>query len=138
MNVSEVMSKRVVKVTGIALLPEVAAKMGQENIGVVPVEEEGRVVGLVTDRDIAIRAVANRRIDVPVKEIMTRDPITVTSTTTIADAVRTMQKHNVRRLLVMDGNHLVGLVSLEDLIESEAEEDLLDALRKLHSQTRHG
>ena len=138
MNVSEVMSKRVVKVTGIAMLPEVAAKMGQENIGVVPVEEDGRVVGLVTDRDIAVRAVANHRIDVPVTEIMTRDPVTITSSTTIEDAIRIMLKHNVRRLLVMDGHNLVGLVSLEDLIESEAEEDLLDALRKLHSQTRHG
>ncbi len=137
MKVADVMSKRVVKVTGITMLPEVAQKMADENIGVVPVEEGQRLVGIVTDRDIALRAVAKRSIDVPVKDVMTPNPVKVPSSTTIEEAIRTMLQHHVRRLLVTENDKLVGVVSLEDLLEGGEEAELMKALKQLHKETRH-
>jgi len=138
MKVADVMSKRVVKVTGITMLPEVAQKMADENIGVVPVEDGQRLVGIVTDRDIALRAVAKRSIDVPVKDVMTPNPVKVASSTTVGEAIRTMLQHKVRRLLVTEHDKLVGLVSLEDLLEGGEEAELMSALKQLHKETRHG
>ena len=137
MKVSELMSKKLVKVTSIAMLHEVAQKMRQENIGVIPVEDNGKLVGLVTDRDIAVNAVAKGEINCAVKDVMTHNPVTLNANATVEEAIQTMLKQNIRRLPVMDNGKLVGLVSLEDLLESGKDQDLLKALRTFHEKTKH-
>lgn len=138
MQVKELMSKKVVKVTSVAMLPDVAKKMRQENIGAIPVEENGRVVGIVTDRDIATHAVANGNINCQVKEVMTRSPATIPASATPHEAIQTMLQHNCRRLPVTDGGGLVGMLSLEDLVEAGQDQDILKALKRFHQQTKHG
>lgn len=137
MKVSELMSKKLVKVTSITMLSDVAQKMKQENIGVIPVEDDGKLVGLVTDRDIAINAVAKGQINCSVKDIMTANPVTLNANATVEEAIQTMLKQNVRRLPVMDNNKLVGLVSLEDLAESGSDQELMKALKIFHQKTKH-
>ncbi len=137
MKVSDVMSREVVRVTSVAMLPEVAEAMDRENIGVVPVVDEGKLRGVVTDRDIAVRAVAKRQIDLAVSEVMTPEPVTIGPDASIDDAIRMMLHHKVRRLLVVDAENLVGVVSLEDLLEGGSHHELLRALDDFHRQTRH-
>lgn len=137
MKINQLMSKNVVKVTSITMVPEVAQKMRQENIGVIPVEENGKLVGIVTDRDIAINAVAKGEINQQVKDIMTKTPVTVRPDTSVEEAIQTMLKNNVRRLPVTDNGNVVGMVSLEDLTEAGSDQDLLKALRSFHKQTKH-
>lgn len=137
MKIRELMSKNIVKVTSVTMVPEVAKKMRHENIGIIPIEENGRLVGVVTDRDIVINAVSQDQINRPVKEIMSKTPTTVRPDASVEEAIEAMLQHNVRRLPVMDDGTLVGMVSLEDLTEAGSDQDLLKALRSFHKQTKH-
>lgn len=137
MKLRDVMSKQVVKVSSVTMLPEVAQKMRQENVGAIPVEENGKVIGIVTDRDITIDAVAQGNCNRQVKDILTPNPITVAPDTTIEDALRLMTQHNCRRLPVVENGQLVGMVSVEDLLEGDKPQLVLDTLKRFHQETKH-
>ncbi len=137
MKVNEIMSKKVVQVASVTTLPDVAETMNRENVGVVPVADDGRLVGIVTDRDIAVRAVAKRSVDRPVKEVMTPKPITVSPDASVEFAIETMLENKVRRLVVVDQGRVVGMLSLEDLLEGRVQNELIKALEHFHQQTRH-
>lgn len=137
MKINDLMSKNIVKVTSVTLIPEVAQKMRQENIGVLPVEENGKLVGIVTDRDIAINAVAKGEINQQVKAIMTKTPVTVRPDTTVEEAIQLMLQNNVRRLPVSENGTVIGMVSLEDLTEAGSDHELLKAMRAFHKKTKH-
>jgi CBS domain-containing protein len=97
---------------------DAAGIMLQYDVGVVPVagEQEG-LVGLVTDRDIVLRVVAERRppTDVQLGEIATKQLVTVTPDTDLSEARDLMAAHRVRRLPVVKGGELVGILSLGDV-----------------------
>ncbi|HBN10165.1 MAG TPA: CBS domain-containing protein [Cyanobacteria bacterium UBA8530] len=137
MKLRDLMSKQVVKVSGVTMLPEVAKKMKQENIGMLPVEENGKLIGVVTDRDITIDAVAQGNINRPVKDIISANPVTVGPETTVEEALKTMTSNNVRRLPVVENNQLVGIISLEDLVEGGNPQMVIDALKRFHQNTKH-
>jgi CBS domain-containing protein len=91
--------------------------MEAENVGDVIVAENNTVRGVVTDRDIAVRAVA-RGLDpkvTPLSEIWSEEPVTVESSMPLKLAAEVMSEHSVRRLPVVDDGSLVGIVSLGDL-----------------------
>jgi CBS domain-containing protein len=96
---------------------EVAACM-KSGVGAVVVAVEGRPVGIVTDRDLALRVVADRMpLNVAIHEVMTRDPAMVRIDDTIDVAVTRMRERGVRRLPIVDHEGVVvGLVALDDLL----------------------
>jgi len=104
-------------------LQAVAAKMDSGDYGSVPVVEGGRLVGVVTDRDIAVRAVAQGLgPDTEVSEVMTADPVCVTPDSDVEEAVEIMQDEQIRRLFVTDDDdRLVGVVALADVALEEDE-----------------
>lgn len=97
---------------------EAAQVMEKLDIGMLPVCENDRLIGTVTDRDIAIRAVA-RGLDprrTPVREVMTADLIYCLEDETIEEACRIMENHQIRRVPVLnEEKRLVGIVSLGDV-----------------------
>jgi CBS domain-containing protein len=117
MLVSEVMTAQVATASPRTTLREIAQTMAKVETGVVPVTDDGKVVGLVTDRDIVIRAVAEGLgQDTPVADIMSKDVETCAEGDNVADAAAKMGAHQIRRLVVLnDGGKLVGIVSLGDL-----------------------
>lgn len=111
-------------------LEDAAKAMRDADVGdVVVLDDAGEVCGVVTDRDITVRAVAEGRdpSTVKVDDICSHDLVTVEPATDAADAARLMREHAVRRLPVTEGGKPVGMVSLGDLaIEVDSESALAD------------
>lgn len=121
MNVRDVMTPNPRTVELSDSLQDAAMIMRDEDTGAVPVIEEGRVVGMVTDRDIVIRAVADGDYQATIDDVVTDDVVCVTADTTTAEAAKLMGEHQIRRLPVIDADeHIIGIVSLGDLAVKEA------------------
>ena len=117
MKVSEAMTAQVVTATPQTTITEVARQMAQIESGAVPVMADGKVVGIVTDRDIVIRVVAEGLgLDTPVANVMTEEVETCREDDNVADAAAKMGARQIRRLVVLDGEgRLAGILSLGDI-----------------------
>lgn len=119
MKVSEAMTAQVATATPQTTIAEVARTMAQIESGAVPVMEDGRVVGLITDRDIVIRVVAKGgSVDGPVSGVMSDDVESCSEDDSVADAAAKMGNHQIRRLVVLDAQgKLAGILSLGDIAQ---------------------
>jgi CBS domain-containing protein len=117
-TLGEVMTRDVLTVAPEDTLGEAAAKMTDRGVGAVVVSDFGRMIGILSERDI-MRAVAGRvhSSEARVREWMTPEPITATEETSLEDAGRTMLEHGFRHLPVVDGDRPVGIVSIRDVAE---------------------
>src|SRR5262245_32311728 len=97
--------------------------MRDEDTGAVPVVEHGRAIGMVTDRDIVVRAIADgSQLNRPVREIVTSAIVTATPEMSTREASQLMSEHQIRRLPVVEGERLVGIVSLGDIAVKEGKD----------------
>jgi CBS domain-containing protein len=117
-KVSEAMTASVVTVSRDTPLADAARLMRDSDVGPLPVADEGRLVGVLTDRDITIRAVADGRdpFSTRVDEVMTPKVVCCLDTDDVEHAAEMMQSAQLRRLLVVsEDGRLAGIVSLGDL-----------------------
>ena len=117
-SVSEIMTRDPVTVDASTSLADCARLMESRNIGALGVENKGRLCGVLTDRDIVIRAVARGRDPqaTPAGELCIGDPVTIYPNASVAEAERVMSENRVRRLFVMGDGGPVGIVAADDLI----------------------
>jgi len=105
---------------------QIAERMHQRTVGAIVVQDNTNVpIGIVTDRDLVIRVIAAGKdpYTTPVREIMTPSPKTILSTATIKTALWTMRAGEFRRLpIINELGHLIGIVTLDDVLMSLAEE----------------
>ena len=123
MNIREVMTSNPRCVSPADSIQNAARIMRDCDTGAVPVVENGRPVGIVTDRDIVVRAVADgSQLNRPVREIVTGNIVCASPDMSTHEAADLMSEHQVRRLPVVDNDRLVGIVSLGDLAVKEAKD----------------
>jgi CBS domain-containing protein len=125
-KVKDVMTTRPRSVTPDTPVSEVAELMEHEDVGSIPVVEGDRLVGLVTDRDIVVRAVARGKDPrgMPAREVSSQDLVTVEEETSLSDALQLMANYQVRRLPVVDDDsRLIGVVSQADVALEAKEKD---------------
>jgi CBS domain-containing protein len=118
MSVSDVMTREVVVVDAAATVADAAKLMRGLDVGVLPVRAGRRLVGVLTDRDITIRATAGSKHpeSTSVADVMTPNVVSCGEEDDVADVARTMQAHKLRRVVVLDdAEAVVGIVSLGDL-----------------------
>lgn len=128
-QVREIMTSTPVTVGVLTAVSEVAHRMREENIGAVLVAEGDELRGLVTDRDLVVRVLAEGKDpgDTTVREVCSPDLVTVTPDDEVDRAIELMREHSLRRLPVVEGNTPVGIVSLGDLaIERDPDSALGD------------
>lgn len=133
MQISEIMHKGITAVNVNDSVRRVAELMRQEDIGAVPVIENNRPVGFVTDRDIVISCVAEGySMDKPISHAMSEDVICVKEDQDVEEATRLMEDNQVSRILVVDENERsVGMLSLHDLIESNEDDENAETLSRI-------
>lgn len=135
MKLSEIMSKSVIRIHPEETVAVAARTLERYNIGALPVcSEDGKLCGVVTDRDLVTRCMASGRApeQTKVREVMTGKVITATGDMDTADAAQLMGKQQIRRLPVVEGNVLRGMVSLGDLaVRRESSSDAAGALENI-------
>lgn len=130
--VSDLMSTDLATATPDTTVDAVAAMMRDVDAGSIPIVDGDALVGIVTDRDVAVRCVAEGLLpaDTPASEIMTRDPITVRVHDDLDGALAMMREHQVRRLPVLDGGgRLVGLLPIGKVARFEPASRVGEALQ---------
>lgn len=124
MLVKEIMKTPVVTIASRQTAKEVAEIMHDKHIGSVPVVDDGKLVGIVTDRDICVRVTATGRdaVMTHVNEVMGKAVETCTADTDLDQAVKLMVDHRIRRLVVLDSsNAITGILSVDDLAKASHE-----------------
>jgi CBS domain-containing protein len=133
MRVTDIMTPNPETVHPDDTLQAAAQRMDDLNVGVLPVVRQGRLMGMLTDRDIVIRSTAAGQDprSAKVLDAMTDDPRTLAMDMTVLDALRLMKDQQLRRLPVVDSTGgLIGIVSLGDLADAGTPEagDALEAI----------
>ncbi|WP_338752832.1 CBS domain-containing protein [Bacillus sp. FJAT-52991] len=118
MKVREIMSSNVACCTSQDSMEAAASKMESLNIGAIPVVNNGQVVGMVTDRDLVIRGLANQQGST-VSDVMSNNIVSISPDASLEEAAALMAQHQVRRLPVIENGQLAGIVSLGDLSTKE-------------------
>ncbi|WP_102398868.1 CBS domain-containing protein [Haloimpatiens massiliensis] len=117
MKIRDIMTREVATVNYEDTVERAAQLMQKYNVGSIPVCQGEKVIGIVTDRDIALRSVAKGQnvMRQYVREIMSSNPVTVSSNNDVHEASRIMSERQIRRLPVVENDNLVGMVSIGDL-----------------------
>jgi len=123
MNIRDVMTPNPSSVSPEDSIQNAARIMRDQDTGAVPVVENGRPIGIVTDRDIVVRAVAeDGQLNRPVREIVSGSVISASPDMSTREAADLMSEHQVRRLPVVENERLVGIVSIGDLAVKEGKD----------------
>jgi CBS domain-containing protein len=126
MQVQELMSRNVQMIESSATLQEAAEMMRTSEVGALPVAEGGRPIGMLTDRDIVVRAIAELKdpTQTLVREVITPRLSIVYADQDVREAAELMAKDQIRRLLVVDAQQApIGILSLGDIGRSTAASD---------------
>ena len=132
----EIMTSDVKTTTRDTPLGEVAMMMRDGDMGSIPVLENGKLVGIVTDRDIVVRSIAEGKdASTPVGEAMTTDIFSVKPDDFVFEAIRLMGDKQVRRIPVVDeSGALAGIIAMADIaLEMEDEREIAEALEEISS-----
>ena len=136
MRCREIMTSNVRTAAPDTQLREVAVMMRDGDVGSLPVVENGKLVGIVTDRDIVVRAVAEGRdATSPVSEAMTAEIYAVRPDDFVFEAIRMMGDKQVRRIPVVgESGELAGIIAMADIaLEMEDERDIAETLEEISS-----
>ena len=134
MKVKDVMTRDIACVNPNDNVERAAQLMNEYNVGSVPVCENGKVIGIVTDRDITLRSVAKgyESWSQTVREIMSSNPVCGYPEQDVHEAARIMSERQIRRLPIVENGRLVGMVSLGDLaVETTLKDNAEEAIKSI-------
>ena len=120
--------------SGVTSILDAAKALADRDVGAMPIcGEDDRLKGMLTDRDIVVKVLAEGKDpgSTKVSEIAEGKPVTIGADDSIEEALRTMSEHKVRRLPVIDGHELVGIISQADIarnLDDEKTGDLVEAI----------
>jgi len=135
-KVSEVMSRDCVTVGMDESIQQIAVKMKEHDIGFMPILEGRKLVGVVTDRDLAIRGYANNHPgSSPIRNMISSDVSTISPNASIDEAAKLMAKEQIRRLPVVENGELVGVLAIGDLaVRDRFDDEAGEALSRISEQ----
>jgi MHS family proline/betaine transporter-like MFS transporter len=118
LRLNELVRRKPITISGEATIHDVVKIMAEQNIGFLVVVENGRMVGVLSERDV-VRSLAERgNLSVKVSDICKRDIITLQADATLEEAAEKMGKHGIRHIVVVNkSGELIGVVSVRDLIQ---------------------
>ena len=131
------MSRNLIIMDDNTSISEVARIMKEKDIGFIPISNDNKIIGVITDRDIVVNAISNKcNLDTPVKEYATKNVISVNIDDNVSKILNVMRKNKVKRVLVNDEHKLVGIVSFSDILNNN-EFDILNTMKEIWSIKRN-
>ena len=139
LKVKDIMSKEVASLKSDDSVERAAQLMRQYDVGSIPVCSQQKIIGIVTDRDIALRSAAEGQNtkQQKVSDIMSANPVVGSPDMDVHDAAKIMSDRQIRRLPIVDNNSLVGIVALGDISVEPALQDNAEEALKNISQTNN-
>jgi CBS domain-containing protein len=134
----EIMTSNVTTASRAMTLREVAALMRDGDMGSLPVTEDKKLIGIVTDRDIVVRAIADgREASTPIGEVMTTEIYSMRENDFVFEAIRLMGDRQVRRVpIINEAGELAGIIAMADVaLETEDEREIAETLEEISSGT---
>lgn len=127
MRIKEVMTKNMVVANLETTLEEASNMMKNYDIGFLPVEKDDDFVGVITDRDIVIRAIANGKdTNETIENYMTNYIISISSDSSLEDTLKIMASEKIKRLMIEEKHKIIGMVSLSDILNKQDDDDFLE------------
>jgi len=140
MKVRDIMTSSVDWVTPDTTVVEIAQLMKKNDVGSIPICQDNNLIGIVTDRDIVMKVIADGRNtnNISCKDIMSTDIISVTPDQDVHEAANMMSKYQIRRLPVLENGKIVGIVAIGDLaVEKIHINEAGDALSDISQGAHH-
>lgn len=137
-KIKEIMTAHPTLIAPDALVADAAGKMQSVECGCLPVGNEGEAIGMITDRDIALRVVAEGRdpARTKVSEVMSKGLYTIDENDDLDDAASQMQAHGVGRLIVTSRKKVVGIVTMAEILRAVADSERSPKILRELAKTR--
>ena len=137
LKAQDIMSRNLIIMNDNTSISEVARILKEKDIGFIPISNDNKIIGVITDRDIVVNAISNKcNLDTPVKEYATKNAISVNIDDNVSKILNVMRKNKVKRVLVNDEHRLVGIVSFSDILNNN-EFDILNTMKEIWSIKRN-
>lgn len=133
MNIKDIMTSFIITKDISSSLEEIASTFKDFDIGFLPITEDNKVIGVLTDRDIVVKVISNK--DTNIKGYLNTDIIKININSSIQDVLDLMKEHKVKRIIVEDNNLIVGIITISDLLDYD---DILDVIKTIFKpEKRH-
>lgn len=131
MSLYDIMSKNIIVGSVDDGIYEIASIMKENDIGFVPIARDDKIVGVITDRDIVVKIISNHDYNSNITNYMTKDIVDVSIDSSLSDVLNIMKKYRVKRVLVTDDNHVLGVVSISDLLNCNMDDEVLSCIKEI-------
>lgn len=128
MNIENIMTKDVITKDINSSLEEIVSTFKDFDIGFLPITENNKVIGVLTDRDIVVKMLSNN--DTSIKNYLNTNIIKININSSIDDVLSLMKEHKVKRIIVENNNLMVGIISISDLLDYD-NEFIIDTLKTI-------
>ena len=137
LKAKDIMSKNLITVDENTSISEVAKIMKEKDIGFIPISNNNKIIGVITDRDIVCNAVANKcDIDKPISDYMCKKVISVNIDDNISKILNTMRKNKIKRVLVTENKKVTGVISFSNILNNN-EFEILNTMKEIWSIKRN-
>lgn len=131
MKIKDIMSNKIISADAMDTIYDVSILMKKNNIGFIPVKKENEIIGIITDRDIVVKAISNKcDITDTIMPYITNKVISINFNEDTNQALELMSKNQIKRLIITRNNSPIGILSLSDIINN-SDENITDYIKKI-------
>lgn len=131
MDLNSVMSKKIIVGNSFDNISKISSIMKDNDIGFLPIVSDNKIIGVITDRDIVVKVISNNDFDCDITNYISKDIISVDVNSDLLDVLAIMKKFKVKRVLVTNDKHVVGIVSISDLLNCEFSKEVFSTIRDI-------
>lgn len=129
--INEIMSKKIIFSNINDSIKEVAELMKINNIGFIPIKDNNKYIGVITDRDICMSIPTISSVNDSIKSYITNNIVYIDINSSIDDALKQMSEKKIKRLLVKDKDNIVGVLSLSDILNYTNNKNVLNSIKTI-------